>query len=68
MSEIPGKILKYDAGEDWGRSVGPIEWKMKKYYKESRRKGTFFKKERFIAQKVYTACARTILIEDIPLC
>jgi len=27
------KILKCGAGEGWRRSVGPIVWKMKKYYK-----------------------------------
>jgi hypothetical protein len=28
--------LKCGAGEGWRRSVGPIMWKMKKYYLESR--------------------------------
>jgi hypothetical protein len=25
-------VLKYSAGEGWRRSVGPIVWKVKKYY------------------------------------
>jgi hypothetical protein len=35
------KVLKRGAGEG-RRSVGPIVWKMKKYYIESKRKGTFY--------------------------
>jgi hypothetical protein len=34
------KDLKFGAGVEWRRSVGPIMWKMKKYYKELRRKRT----------------------------
>jgi hypothetical protein len=33
------KVLKCGAGEGWRRSVGPIVWEMKKYYRESRRRG-----------------------------
>jgi hypothetical protein len=33
------KVLKCVAEEGW-RSAGPIMWEMKKYYKESRRRGT----------------------------
>jgi hypothetical protein len=29
------KVLKCGAGEGWGRSVGPIMWKIKEYYDES---------------------------------
>jgi hypothetical protein len=35
------KDLKGGAVVEWRRSVGPIVWKMKKYYEELRRKITF---------------------------
>jgi len=36
------KVLKCAAGKLWRRQVGPIAWKTTKYYKESRRKGTYW--------------------------
>jgi len=36
------EVLKCGAGRGWRRSVGPIKWKMKKYYIESRRKWTSY--------------------------
>jgi hypothetical protein len=33
------EVLKCGAGEEWRRSVGPIEGQMKKYYTEYRRRG-----------------------------
>ena len=32
------KVLKRSIGEGWRRSIGPIVWKMRKYYKESKKK------------------------------
>jgi len=39
MSDIFGYFLKCDVPEGWRRSVGPIEWKMKNFMKESMRRG-----------------------------
>jgi hypothetical protein len=36
------KVIKCGVGEGWGRSVGPIVWKIQKYYTESRRRGTSY--------------------------
>ena len=40
------KILKCGAGEGWRRSVGPIVWAMKRYYKEFRRRERRVKRRR----------------------
>jgi hypothetical protein len=38
-SDIPGKVLKCGAGEEWRRPAGPIVCDIKKYYIEERRRG-----------------------------
>jgi hypothetical protein len=42
VDQNTGKVLKYDAVEGWGSSVGRIVWEMKKCYIEPRRRGTSY--------------------------
>jgi hypothetical protein len=38
------KVLKCGVGEGWRKSAGPIMFEMKKYYLDSRNKGTSYMK------------------------
>jgi len=54
------KVFKCGAGEEWRRSVGSIEWKIRKSYIQSRRKGTSLiqHNEKRLTGMV-TSCVRT---------
>ena len=53
------KVFKCSAGEGWRRSVGLIEWKIRKSYIQSRRKGASLTQYEKRLTGMVTSCVRT---------
>ena len=45
IAELILEVLNCSSGGEWWKTVETIVWKMKNYYNESKRKGTFYLKE-----------------------